>query len=188
MKKEIWKDIPGYENMYQVSDLGKVRSVDRVIIRRDGKKYTSKGKILKQNTDRYGYNYVNLRKDYNQKSFIIHNLVTSIFIGEKPKGYEVCHIDSNKKNNSIYNLRYDTKRENAIDHYRNGNKKENSKLNIDEVLQIRHKYKNKQYNKKELSKLYNVSPWHINAIINKDVYDWLLDDGCIKESNTSIYE
>lgn len=188
MEKEIWKDIPGYENSYEISNLGRVRSLDRIIIRRDGKKYSSKGKVLKQNTDKYGYNYVNLRKDYSQKSFVIHNLVTSVFIGEKPKGYEVCHINNDKSDNSILNLRYDTKRENAIDHYRTGNNKSNSKLSTTEVLQIRHKYNNEKYSKKELSELYNVSPWHINAIINKDVYDWLLDDGSIKESNTSIYE
>lgn len=107
--KEEWKDIKGYEGLYQISNTGNVKSLERRI---DGKKCHRKleEKILKPiETDR-GYLRVKLSRDNKVSKVRIHRLVAEAFI-EKPE-LEVNHIDGNKKNNCIENLEWVTSKEN----------------------------------------------------------------------------
>lgn len=99
--EEVWKDIPGYEGFYQVSNLGRVRSHDSLMVHRSGKKYIRKGKILKYK-DNHGYLRVGLGGKNNQKWYFVHRLVYEAFIGHIPEGMQVNHIDENKKNNFIW--------------------------------------------------------------------------------------
>lgn len=100
--EEIWKDINGYEGLYQVSTLGRVRSLDRV----DATNHVWKGKILKQ----YGSPYlqVNLHKDGKKVAHKIHRLVATAFCKGYQEGYDVNHIDENKHNNRADNLEWVT--------------------------------------------------------------------------------
>lgn len=98
---EIWKDIPGYEGYYQVSDLGRVRSLDMNVRCRGNKLALRKGKVLKLITNRYGYLYVNL---FNKNKKTVHRLVMLAFIGDSK--LTVNHIDEDKKNNKLNNLEY----------------------------------------------------------------------------------
>jgi hypothetical protein len=111
--EEIFKDIPGYEGMYQVSNLGRVKSLSREI-KRNGF-YLSKEKILKPNINGAGYLYVNLIKDKISKSKTIHKLVSEAFSGRKINGFElvVNHKDFNRLNNNLNNLEIVTTRENT---------------------------------------------------------------------------
>ena len=68
MEKEIWKDIPGYENKYQVSDLGRVKGLDRVVKTKNGRTQYKKGTILKNKMGTNGYYYVCLYKNNKQKN------------------------------------------------------------------------------------------------------------------------
>ena len=107
-EKEIWKDIKGYEGYYQVSNLGNVRSLDRV--GRTGKNL--KGRVLKQKTTK-GYNMVGLYKDGKQKHKTVSRLVAKAFVNNPDKKPEVNHIDENKQNNKADNLEWVTAKENS---------------------------------------------------------------------------
>ena len=113
---EIWEWIEGYEGKYQVSNLGRVRSVDRWRANRSNG-YIQKGQILKANLD-HGYERVNLYKNGKMKHCRVHRLVAQTFL-ENPFGKEqVNHIDGNKRNNRLDNLEWCTPKENnqhAID-------------------------------------------------------------------------
>lgn len=88
MEKECWKDVKGYEGLYQVSTLGRVKSLPR---------NTTHGKILKSIVDKDGYLYVNLYNNGYRKKMKIHRLVAQAFIPNPQNKPEVNHIDENKK-------------------------------------------------------------------------------------------
>jgi hypothetical protein len=109
---EIWSDIPGWEGYYQTSNLGRVKSCDRYVEHlRIGKQFV-KGRVLKHGCDRYGYSYVTLSRDGVQKNCSVHGLVMIAFIGDRPEGYEINHLDRNKRNNCLMNLEYCTRSQN----------------------------------------------------------------------------
>ena len=114
--REIWKPVPGYEGFYEVSSLGRIRGVDRMIMRKDGKKYPVKGAILSPKKRRYdGYLEITLRREGHMKTFKIHRLVMLTFVGEPPEGkYEVDHKDGDPENNRLSNLEYVSKKENYM--------------------------------------------------------------------------
>lgn len=114
MSKEIWKDIMNYEGRYQVSNLGRVRSLDRKV-RNHLAERMIKGRIIKGSVNKNGYRYVVLTKENNLKGFSVHQLVAMAFLGHKPNGYKlvVDHIDNNKLNNSLNNLQIIKNRENV---------------------------------------------------------------------------
>lgn len=106
---EIWKPIQGFEDCYEVSNLGNVRSLDRYIYcKSKTKPNLFKGKILKQRFDKYGYLTVNLKK--SQKSHIkkVHRLVALAFIKNPNNCDNINHIDGIKTNNIISNLEWCT--------------------------------------------------------------------------------
>ena len=105
---EIWKDILNYEGLYQVSNYGNVKSLNR--INRNGK--TVHEKILSQAKSTSGYLQVNLSKDNKVKIFQVHRLVAVAFIDNPDNKPQVDHIDNNKHNNHVENLRWVTGKEN----------------------------------------------------------------------------
>lgn len=109
--EEIWKDIKGYEGIYQVSNLGKIRSLDRFIKTKRGERFY-KGKILVGNLGTNGYKYVVLSVSGKSHTKYIHNLVSSTFL-DVIEGYDVDHINSIKIDNRLENLRYITHFENS---------------------------------------------------------------------------
>lgn len=107
--QEIWKDIKGYEKLYQVSNLGRIRSLDRIILQYNGYddgERLYKGKILKPCIKPNGYSQVGLWKDKKVKWFIIHRLVAETFIPNPENKPQVNHKDENKQNNNIKNLEW----------------------------------------------------------------------------------
>lgn len=107
---EIWKDIDGYNGLYQVSNLGNVKSVER--FRTNGKSgFIQKSRILKTG-NRNGYLIVNLCKDGVVKTFKVHRLVATHFIPNPENKPEIDHIDINPLNNRVENLRWVTHKEN----------------------------------------------------------------------------
>lgn len=101
-EQEIWKDIPGYEGLYQVSNLGRVKS------------FHHNNKILRQWSNNNGYLFVSLNRKYNSKHFRVHRLVAKAFI-PNPKNYtEVNHKDECKSNNVVSNLEWCNHSYNAL--------------------------------------------------------------------------
>ena len=124
--KVEWRDVPGYEGYYQVSNNGNVRSVDRKIINSLGHELSLKGKLLKPKKDR-GYFRVELNAYGRPKLFSIHRLVLLAFVGEIPSGMQCRHLDGNAENNSLSNLAYGTVSENQLDRVRHGTHQESVK-------------------------------------------------------------
>lgn len=109
--QEIWKDVGGFEGLYQVSNLGRVKSLEKKIPYGYGLR-TIPERILKNNVNEYGYLYVRLYKDAKGTKFKIHRLVALTFL-ENPKNKRcVNHKDGNKQNNCVENLEWVTHGEN----------------------------------------------------------------------------
>lgn len=100
---ELWKPIKNYENLYDASNYGRVRSLDHYEVVGKAKRFR-KGRILKPCKKKSGYLQVGLCKDGKHKWFRVHRLVWEAFNGEIPDGYEINHIDENTENNSLSNL------------------------------------------------------------------------------------
>ena len=115
---EIWKPVKGYEGIYEVSNIGNVRSLDRSVIKynaltkRDNILHI-KGQIMKPSINKYGYYYLSLSKDGNRKSHLVHRLVAEAFIDNPNNLPQVNHIDENKLNNNVDNLEFITLEDNV---------------------------------------------------------------------------
>lgn len=106
--EEIWKDIKGYEGLYQISNFGNVKSLPKFRV-----KYHTGEIILKQQNSANGYKQINLYKNNKHRTEKIHRLVAEAFIPNPENKPEVNHIDGDKTNNYIGNLEWNTRKENG---------------------------------------------------------------------------
>ncbi|MEC4763792.1 NUMOD4 domain-containing protein [Mycobacterium sherrisii] len=118
MTEERWLPVVGYEGLYEVSDLGRVKSLARTVIQTlgDGTLYRRRllpERILKQ-TQRKGYMRIALWRDGRHKTFSVHTLVLTAFVGPRPPGQECCHL-LEKTNNELQNILWDTPTANTHD-------------------------------------------------------------------------
>lgn len=127
MEGEIWKDVIGYEGIYQVSNLGRIKSLDKRVNVGGFLKYPTtkirKGKILKQAKDKYGYLKVVLFKDTEKKYLTAHRIVAMTFIPNPENKKTVDHKNTIRTDNRVENLRWLTQKE---------------QLNDNELSKIRH--------------------------------------------------
>jgi len=138
---EVWKPVVGAEGLYEVSDQGRVRSLDRKVRYVNGRTARYKGRLLRPFRSPRMVK-VCLGRGVNRT---VHSLVACAFLGSPPINSEICHNDGNAANNRLENLRYDTRIANAADKRRHGTHLEGSrcphaKLNEKEVLEIRRLY------------------------------------------------
>lgn len=175
--EEIWKDIQGYEGLYQVSNLGRIKSLDRTVSHIGETTRNLKGKILINKLTPKKYYKVELSFNCVYKTHEVHRLVAKAFIPNSNKKLEINHKNGIKTDNRVENLEWVTHRENLIHSYHVlGNKcgfgvlkktygehNVKSKLKHDDVIQI---IKNKKngISTKELSIKYNVSTNTIHGI------------------------
>ena len=139
MKEEIWKAVDGYEGLYEVSNFGRVKGVDRVIINSDGVKRLWKGRVLRPAKGSNGYFFCNLCKNGKTENKCIHRLVAETFIPNPSNLPQVNHKDENKENNCVDNLEWcDSKYNNNYGsrNKRDAEKKLNSPKLSKPVLQI----------------------------------------------------
>jgi hypothetical protein len=123
--QETWKPVVGYEDLYEVSDLGRVRSLDRVIEKQSrwpGVRVTCALQtcVLKATNDTKGYPQVTLSKDGVVAYFRVHQLVLRHFVGEPPEHQEARHMNGVRSDNRLNNLCYGTRKENHADKNRHG--------------------------------------------------------------------
>ena len=118
MKNEIWKAIEGYEGLYQVSNLGRVRSLDRTVTQHHpetGKDvtYVVHGQIMAPYFNVHGYQCVRLRSENGRRTFLVHRLVAKAFV-PNPNGYDIVnHKDESRDNNHADNLEWCTQEYNV---------------------------------------------------------------------------
>jgi hypothetical protein len=147
----MWKKIKGYES-YEISNKGEIRN--------------SQG-ILKAQILGTGYKWVQLWRNGKGTRIPVHHLVATAFLGPRPKGMDVHHLDGNRTNNQSRNLKYQTR----IEHTSRGSKHGMSKLTEKQVKEIRKLYrKRKSYHGLggyTLAKLFNVRPGTIYNILEQ---------------------
>ena len=165
--EEIWKDIPGYEGRYQVSDQGRVRSVDRVV--QSINRYTRqpfdrhlKGQILRPGRFTSS-GHVSVVLGHGAHGSPVHQLVMLAFVGPCPKDMEICHNNGDASDNRLENLRYDTRSENMRDIARLETPNKRRVLTKDLVYAIREDLASGA-TVTSLAKKYNVSMSSISAL------------------------
>lgn len=143
MTEEIWKDVVNYEGVYQISNIGNLKSLDRKL---GGTRY--KGKEKRKHLSGRGYLYSKLSIGGVQKSLFIHKLVAEAFLENTENKPHVNHIDGNKINNKVENLEWCTHAENmrhamrtglndGHSKFKEGNTNSNSKVTSEQVIEIR---------------------------------------------------
>jgi len=159
---ETWKPVVGYEGLYEVSDRGRVRGVDRV--EQCGPRLRRRsGVLLKTFVTPNGYESVHLSKNGLSSPKSIHSLVASAFLGPRPNNSVVRHMDGDQSNNSVSNLAYGTQSENLRDWPRYGGRSANQKLTIPQVREIRARLERGE-TLRAIAKDYGVAHGAINAI------------------------
>lgn len=181
---ENWKPIPGFEGLYEVSDHGNVRSLDRTIFKRvvrDGPLVQTRrrGKVLKPALDTHGYPTVNLCVDGVNKSSLVHHLVLTSFVGPRPEGKECRHLDGIRANSRLGNLEWGTNRENYEDRKRHGTVRVPmgsdhglSKLTDDAVRDIRARSSAGEATN-SIAERHGISGTHVRRIVRRQAWGWL---------------
>ncbi len=138
---EVWKDIKGFEDCYQVSNLGNVRSLDRYTHNIQGYKSFIKGRYLAKTDNGLGYLSVRLGSKDKVKHHYIHRLVAEHFLDSTldfDSSYEVNHIDHNKSNNCVTNLELISHKENMQKMFKHYNKNRELAFCIDCGVEVYH--------------------------------------------------
>lgn len=171
--EEIWKDIPDYEGYYQASNLGRIKSLERLIWvspSKNGKKgyfRKQKERILKSSFGRHLH--LSLWKENILYQANLHNLVLLTFKGPRPDGLYGCHKDDDPMNNNITNLYWGTPKENSLDKKINGNQAfgsetNSAKLTGTKVKEIRN-LKN-SLSQRKISEKFGITQSQVSRIIN----------------------
>lgn len=116
MSDEAWRPIPGYEGAYEASDLGRIRSLDRITDR--GRRW--KGRIMTPTPMRSGYLIVTLWRDGSQTRHLVHRLVLYAFHGLPSPGHETLHANGDRRDNRLANLSWGTHADNQRDQLAHG--------------------------------------------------------------------
>lgn len=119
---EEWRAVAEFAGLYEVSNLGRVRSIDRRVPAGPGRTRMTRGRVLSVQNDRYSHLAIKIDGEYHNR--YVHRLVADAFLGPCPNGMEVCHNDGDPFNNRVENLRYDTHSENQRDIVRLGRHQE----------------------------------------------------------------
>lgn len=172
-KAEEWRKVKGFDPNYEVSNLGRVRTLPHKITRCNGRVQTIKERILKQSCDEWGYPQVVIKR----KTTKVHRLVALAFLGERKDGMEIRHLDGNPKNNTVQNLKYGTHQENVLDGYSyRGAIRKDQKLSLKSATEIALLITNGVPNV-EIAKRFNVSQQTICDIKHGRVYKGVMQNG-----------
>ncbi|WP_418344921.1 NUMOD4 motif-containing HNH endonuclease [Rhodococcus pyridinivorans] len=118
---EVWKSAPGWEGIFEVSNLGRVRSLPRITVRKNGTPCSVRGRILRPYRKSSGHLSLSVPKRAGgQGRMSVHALVAEAFLGPRPDGHEIRHLDGNPSNNQVTNLAYGTRTDQRFDDVRNG--------------------------------------------------------------------
>ena len=168
---EIWKPIPGYETLYEVSNYGRVRSLMK-------KQGTRPGRIVKPRKHNAGYLSVGLYGKEKPSYRLVHTLVLEAFVGPRPDGMVSHHRDANRHNNRLENLEWISPSDNIAHAYRTfntasrnrscGEEHGASKLTEEQVSEIRQLYASGEYSQVRLAAMFNIVQPHISRIVRSE--------------------
>ena len=127
MTREKWKDVVGYGGLYEVSNQGHVRSLDRESIDSSGRKRSTKGRMLKGSKRESGYRHVILYQGDSRKTKLVHRLVLEAFVGPAPKGMACRHLNGDPTDNRLENLAWGTTSTNNRDMVTHGTHRQSRK-------------------------------------------------------------
>lgn len=165
---EVWKPIPGYDGLYEVSNHGRIRSY-----KRGGTKVSDRPRLLNPSRHPHGYPTLTLSHNNIPDKRLIHRLVAKLFIGDSPTDKPfVCHKDDNPENNHIDNLYWGSQKDNKRDQERNGNTAKGercgrSKLSKEDVLDIRNANNLGCFTQQELADAFMTTQTNIYKIANR---------------------
>ena len=138
--EEIWEDIEGFEWLYQISSLGRVKSLERKIKGKCGSIHTKKEKLRKISKDTGGYLYVPISNEFEKKNYLIHRLVAEAFLPNPENLPQVNHKNEDKTDNNVnnlewctreYNNNYSTRNERIAKEHTNNPKRSKKVIRID---------------------------------------------------------
>jgi len=165
LMEEIWKPVVGYEQLYEVSTLGNMRRAN--------------GRILNPVTTTKGYKRIGLNKNRKASYFSVHSLVMRVFIGERPSGAIIRHINGKPSDNRLTNLAYGTHKENADDKKLHGTvptgeKHHNTTLTREDVDNIKKLYVFGDANlgSRGLGKMFGVNQMTILRIVKQTTWNY----------------
>lgn len=174
--KERWRPVLNFESLYEVSSIGRIRSLDREVTNRSYwgqmRTYIVRGKILKPTSSKSGHLHVKLyppKRGGKKTNTGVHCLVLEAFVGPCPKGMQCCHDDGSPSNNHVGNLRWGTPQDNMDDRERHGrhvkgSQSKKSKLKEKDIPSIRNRKSKKWGAMSEVAREYGVSPATIRDI------------------------
>lgn len=185
---EEWRDIPGYEGLYQISSHGRARSCDRVVVSNNRWKdcqFTWRGREITGRLDKDGYRKLTLSKEGKVTHMFAHRAVALAFIGEPPEGRsQVAHWDGDPANNQVGNLRWASAADNARDKVRHGRtadqfgeRHSQNKFRNEDILAIRAEPQYRGVNR-ALAKRYAVHEQTIGKIRLGHRWPHLLKETC----------
>jgi hypothetical protein len=168
MMKEEWRQVLNYEGLYEVSSLGRVRSLDRSVNHYRGSRI-SRGKVLSTYRGSDGYLSVCLCMNGSKNHARVHRLVLESFLGPCPDGLECCHNNGDRGDNTLDNLRWDTRSSNFADSVKHGTRgfgeaHPNAKISNFGVRVIRRLIEGGRCTGREIAKVFSVSPTTISEI------------------------
>lgn len=175
---ENWRPVPGFEGLYEVSNLGNVRSLDRYCLGRDGRKELHWGKQLTPQKLWNGYLEVYLsdrESGERRKHRTVHSLVAEAFLGPRPKKHDIMHLDGDRSNNCVENLMYGTRSENLIQTYQYGGRVANGKLTKEQATDVIQRLERGE-NPQALAREYGVNSAAVYHIRNKTAFKWLWEE------------
>ena len=177
MEKEIFKDIIGYESKYQISNLGRVKSLSRK--RNENTNAVIKERILTPDLGKAGYHSICFKINNKREKYLIHRLVAIHFIDNTDNKPQVNHINGIKNDNRVENLEWATISENRKHAYDTGlqfgplgEKQGSSKLTEKKILEIKERLK-KRERQVDIAMIYNVKQSNISKIKNNKRWNHL---------------
>ncbi|HJZ23679.1 MAG TPA: NUMOD4 domain-containing protein [Candidatus Babeliales bacterium] len=166
---EVWKDIIGYEGLYQVNNLGKIKTLSGFVRHNLYGKMKVNEKIHKEYYTSRGYVRVNLRKNNKLKTHHVHRLVALSFIPNPNNKYQINHINGIKIDNKVENLEWCTNEENRIHAISNnlikkGELLPQSKLKNNDIMKI-FEFRNQGKTQREIAMLFNIGQQTVSRIL-----------------------
>ena len=180
----MWVPIRGYEDLYELNEIGEVRRKTKLIVCKDGRRKTIKSRLLKVSIGNHGYKCVTLSMSDKKKSFLVHRLIASHFMGPSlnPKETDINHKNGIKTDNRIENLEWITRGDNVRHAHKIGlhdlrkSKMRISKLCIANKIsygiagEIRFMYEVSGLSQKEIGAIYGVSQPLVGRIVRNEIW------------------